>query len=385
MNIVCAASVLGGEAAFSTIGSVTILPEEDIRRDHLLEADILITRSKARIQESLLLDTPVRFVGCAVAGTDHIDTDYLEQADIAWCHAPGCNADSVAEYAISAMLIEAERHHLNLDQCTVGIIGVGHIGSRVARLAEAIGLTVLLNDPPREAREGSRSMDFVALEDLLPAADFITLHVPYSTVRPHATHRLLDVRFFEQCTPGAILLNMARGEIMDSEAVLLALEHGILRQAVLDVWENEPMIHLDLMNRVDIATPHIAGYSRQGRLNGTRMVYEECCHYLEIEPEWDADTFPAGNTPPELVVSATDRTDQDVLTELVKQACPILADDQRFRSGAADQPEAMARHFVSSRRQYPERNEFSSYRVNLLGGSPALVDRIAACGFVVCG
>lgn len=383
MNIVCAASVLGGEAAFSTLGKVTLLPEEDICREHLIDTDILITRSKAKIQKSLLRDTAVRFVGCAVAGMDHIDTDYLEQAEIAWCHAPGCNADSVAEYTISAILIEAERHSINLDQSTLGIIGVGCIGSRVASLAEAVGLTPLLNDPPREDREGPRSLDFVGLEDLLPAADFITLHVPYTTARPYATHRLLDVHFFEQCTPGAILLNTSRGEIMDSEAILLALNHGVLRQAVLDVWENEPTIRLDLLSRVDIATPHIAGYSRQGRLNGTRMVYEQCCHYLEIEPLWDADEFLPTDDYSEHRIVANGRPDQEVLTELIKLASPILQDDQRFRSGASAHLSTMADHFVACRRHYPERDEFSRHRVSISGADPQLIDRIQSCGFVV--
>ena len=382
MKIVCAASVLAGEEAFRTLGDVVVIPEEEIRAAHLSDAEVLITRSKARINESLLKDSAVRFVGCAVAGTDHIDSDYLAREGIAWSHAPGCNANSAAEYVITALLNEAERHAIELASCTLGIIGVGNIGSRVAALASSIGMTVLLNDPPREALEGNRKMDFLDLNDVLPNADFVTLHVPLNLSGPYKTAHLVDHRFLAELTPGAILINASRGETMDSDALLMALEHGPLRQCTLDVWENEPGIRADLLNAVDFGTPHIAGYSWEGRLNGTLHVYEACCEFLQRDPVWDPETvYPPA--PPEIVLPAHQAAPQTLLTQLVNTACPLLEDDQRLRAGASDRAEEMARHFISLRRNYAERREFSAYRVALQGADTLTVERAEACGFQV--
>ncbi len=385
MNIVCAASVLGGSEAFSTLGRVLVLPEEDIRQEHVRNADVLVTRSKAQINEELLHNTAVRFVGCAVAGQDHIDIPYLDQAGIAWSTAPGCNANSVAEYVISAILIEAERLCLNLDRCTLGVVGVGHIGTRVAVLAEALGMTVLLNDPPRQALEAGRGIDFLELDDVLPMSDFITLHVPYTRTGPCPTHHLINGRFLEACSPESVLINMARGEIMDSDAILLALGHGALHKAVLDVWENEPAIRYDLLDFIDIATPHVAGYSQQGRLNGTYQVYEECCRFFELDPIWDPESIQNEVQLPECHIDATGRTSQEVLTELIKLASPLLQDDERLRAGASPEPDIMAAHFRACRRSYPERHEFNRYRITLEGASQSLVDVASALGFVICG
>ncbi len=382
MKIVCAASVLAGEAAFNTLGDVAVVPEEEIRAEHLADAEVLITRSKARINESLLKGSAVRFVGCAVAGTDHIDADYLAQEGIAWCHAPGCNANSVAEYVITALLNEAERHAIELDTCTLGIIGVGQIGSRVAALASSIGMTVLLNDPPREAIEGSRKMDFLALSDILPNADFVSLHVPLNLSGPYKTAHLVDHRFLAELIPGAMLINASRGETMDSDALLMALEHGPLRQCTLDVWENEPAIRTDVLNAIDFGTPHIAGYSWEGRLNGTWQVYQACCDFLHHDPVWDRDTA-LPTAPPEIVLPAHQLSSQSILTQLANTACPLLKDDQRLRASASQRPEDMARHFVNLRRNYAQRREFSAYRVALQGADAQTIERAEACGFQV--
>jgi erythronate-4-phosphate dehydrogenase len=383
VKIVCATSVAEAEAAFATIGDVVMMPEERITRTDLVDADALITRSKLRIDEALLRDTPVRFIGCAVAGVDHVDWNYVEQTDIFCTHAPGCNARSVAEYVVTALLLEADRHGLALDHCTLGIIGVGHIGSQVAELATALGLTVLLNDPPRAAAEGSAQWDFLELEDLLGAADLVTLHVPYTQTGPYATRHLLNHRFLEQLPPGALLVNAARGEIMDSEAVLTALAHGHLRQAVLDVWENEPAIRADVLERVDIATPHIAGYSWQGRLNGTQMVYDACCRFFELDPFWNSEDVPGPSMQP-VEINARDRSPQEVLTELALTAYPILRDDQMLRAGADTDPVKMGRHFQACRRDYPVRHEFGSHRFTLSDATPAVADMATTCGFQIC-
>lgn len=380
MKIVCASSVLNGYETFRELGETVLLREEEITADDLRDADALITRSKARINRKLLDGTAVRFVGCAVAGTDHIDPAYLEEAGIAWCHAPGCNANSVAEYIVTALLIEAERHGLELDRLTLGIVGVGHIGTRVAKKAMDLGLTTLLNDPPRAAAEGRQAGPFVDLEDLLPAVDILTFHVPYTRSGPYATEHLINHRLLAELNPGSLLINAARGEIMDSNAVAMALDRGTLRQAVLDVWEHEPTIRKDMLDRVDIATPHIAGYSLEGRLNGTRMVYEELRRFLELETRATNGEDDDGDVP-ERAIDAAGLSDQEVLARITQTAYPLLEDDRRFRAGASEDRTAMGRHFVECRRNYPERREFAATRFLLRHASERAYNAAWQLGF----
>ncbi len=384
MKIVCASSVLYGEDAFSTVGDTVVLPEEQITRDELHDADVLITRSKTPITRELLADTPVRFVGCAVAGTDHMDRAWLDTTDIAWCHAPGCNANSVAEYVVAALLLVAQRHHLSLHELTLGVIGVGHIGTRVVEKATELGLTALENDPPREAALDTPYHSFMPLEDVLALSDLVTLHVPLTSTGPYATRGMVNHRFLEAMKPGGFLFNTARGEILDSDALLTALEYGIVRQAVLDVWDNEPAIRKDVLDAVDLGTPHIAGYSYEGRLNGTRMVYEELCHYLEEVPTWPIDGDNPGHVAlPEHVVDARNLTDQEALTRVVALAHLVTDTDRQFRAGASDQPGCMAKHFVECRRAYPERREFSATRFQLVHASETLLTTAWELGFQI--
>lgn len=381
MNIVCASSVLFGHEAFSTIGNVTLLPEEQIHRDQLLQADALITRSKTRITRELLEGTPVSFVGCAVAGTDHMDEAYLRTTEVMACSAPGCNSNSVAEYVVTALLVLADRFGFQLEGKTLGVIGVGHIGRRVVEKAMLLGLRVLQNDPPRQVAEGNRS--FQSLETLLPECDILTLHVPYVKSGPHATGHLVNDRFFEQVKPGALFINAARGEVHDTDSVGFAMDKGLIQPVVLDVWEEEPRISLNLMNRVDIATPHIAGYSYEGRLNGTQSVYEALCRYAEIESCWDPESDIEQPSLPERVVDARGRPEESVLLELVRGVYPIEDDDQRFRAGASDDPKQMGQHFVACRRNYPLRREFKAARVVLKHASEPLLRKAWGLGFQI--
>lgn len=384
MKIVCAASVLGGAATFAPLGEVRVIPEEAITADDLRDVEILVTRSKAKINRALLAGTSVQFVGCAVAGTDHIDEAALADLGIAWYNAAGCNANSVAEYVITALLLEAETHQLELEQLTLGIVGVGHIGSRLAAKARALGLTVLLNDPPRALAEGREQWDFIDLADLLPAADIVTFHVPYLRQGPFATEQMINHRLIAQMTPGSLLINAARGEIMDSDAVRQGLESGVLRQAVLDVWEHEPRIVKDLLDRVDIGTPHIAGYSYEGRLNGTRQVYEACCRYLEVEPdpvEWDEG---GATQAAEHQLDGTGLSPQQILQRLTHLAYPLRDDDQRFRSGASADLDQMAQHFVQCRRNYPVRREFAASRIELVNVSSPVSAIARELDFPIC-
>ncbi|MBN1269982.1 MAG: 4-phosphoerythronate dehydrogenase [Kiritimatiellae bacterium] len=378
MHIVCASSVLLGEEAFSTLGDVSIIPERNLTAQILREADVLITRSGVRVDRALLEDSRVRFVGTATAGFDHFDVDCFHEADIAWAHAPGCNARSVAEYVVCALLCLAERHHLTLAHMTLGVIGVGEIGRRVVRLAEALGMTVLQNDPPRFLATGDPT--FCPLPAVLANADIVTLHVPLTAAGPFPTRHMADCRFFAGHRPGGILINTARGEVVDTEALLTALDSHAVAHAVLDVWEGEPHFRKDLLERVDLGTPHIAGHSLEGKLAGTVAVYRAACHFFEEEPVW-APALLSEPAARELDVEVAGRRDEEVLGEIARAIYDIEADDRALRDAAEVNDNARAANFVMLRLEYPVRREFNSLRVHLLDASPELRAKVKALGF----
>ncbi len=383
MKIVCAASVYQAREAFAGLGEVCLRPDRDIRREHLREARALIVRSKTRVGPELLADTPVEFVATATAGSDHLDLPWLEEAGIAWSAAAGCNANAVAEYAITALTWLALRHGALLAGKTLGLVGLGQVGSRVAEKAPLLGLRVLRNDPPLALQTGAP--EYLPLEAVLAAADILSLHVPLTAAGPFPTRHLADCRLFGRLKPGAWFLNTARGEVADSDSLLYALERHSLGAAGLDVWEGEPAGAAALARAVDFLTPHIAGYSLEGLLNGTRQCHRELCHFLEVEPTWTPDprTLPA---PPFFAVSAAHRSDEDVLAELLQSACPIPADHHAWQAEmtAAPDPGDLRRRFDRFRQGHTSRREFSACRVHLTGASPALLETVAALGFQVC-
>lgn len=379
MKIVCASSVLFGKEAFSTLGEVAVVPDREIGPEHLRDAQVLVTRSKTDIGEDLLQGTAVQFAGTATAGTDHMDTAYLDRAGIAWCAAPGCNADSVAEYVSVALLRLSLRHRLDLSGMTLGVIGVGEVGSRVVKKAGILGLRVLQNDPPKQAAEGRD--DFVSLSKLLPQSDIVTLHVPLTDSGTYATRRLANYLFFEQLKPGAFYINSSRGEVQDEDALLFGLEQGSVRQAVLDVWENEPCFSGATMEKVDLGTPHIAGYSYEGRFKGTLMVLEQACRFFGEEMRWNWEDLLPRPEPVELDAAGLSR--EEALYKLVTTAYDVERDDRELRSaGAWDEP-ARGSHFAKLRAKYPVRHEFPRHRVRLLHATPGMAEQARELGFQI--
>ena len=273
MNIICASSLALGREIFSTLGEVTVMAERDIDAAAVRDADALIIRSKVRVNRELLEGSRVSFVGTATAGTDHLDLPWLEERGIAWTAAPGCNARSVAEYVVAALLRLAVRHHFALDGKCLALVGVGHVGRRLADLAPMLGLKVLLNDPPRHAAEGLATLR--PLDEILPQADLVSLHVPLTLAGDYATRHLVDCRFLSALKPGCLFVNASRGEVVDEESLLLARDRGYISRAVLDVFEHEPRLRREVAAQADLVSPHIAGYSYEGRVNGTHLCYEE--------------------------------------------------------------------------------------------------------------
>lgn len=376
MKIVCDRNMTFGTEAFATLGDVTAKDGRDITAEDVRDADLLFTRSTTKVNAALLEGSRVRFYGSAVIGTDHIDIPYLNGKGIAWTGAPGCNAESVATYFAAALL----KLGIPLEGRTVGIVGVGNVGKRVVLKAQAFGMRVLCCDPPRqEDPADAAAQGFVSLETVLREADIITLHVPLTKEGPHKTFHLLDAAAFAQMKKGVVLINAARGPVLVTDTLLAAMDNGTVSAAVIDCWEGEPVYRTDLLHRANIATPHIAGHSFEGKVNGTKMVYERACTFLGIEPVYRFELPPAEKPVVEIVVAG--RTDEDVLREIVPQVYDIVGDDRRLRESCTEDTVVRAKTFDYQRGHYPMRRQFEAVTVKATGASEKLLRKIAALGF----
>ncbi len=266
-----------GEA--ERLGEAVYLPGGAITARDVKDADALIVRTRTKCNAALLEGSSVKFIATATIGYDHLDTAYLAKAGIAWTNCPGCNADSVAQYVESALLLLAGAGCITLNGATtIGVVGVGYVGSKVAAMAERLGLRVLLNDPPRAEREGCKN--FVGLDVIEREADVITFHTPLTTGGAHPTHHLADAEFFARLRRTPVIVNGSRGEVVSTEALLDAKRKMLVGEMIVDTWENEPHISRELLERAFIATPHIAGYSADGKANATRMALEAVAAFM---------------------------------------------------------------------------------------------------------
>lgn len=275
------------EAAEQIADEVIYLPGKAFTPALIKDADALIVRTRTRCDRALLEGSRVKFIATATIGYDHIDTDYCEQAGITWRNAPGCNSGSVAQYLQAALLLLQAEKGMVLNQCTIGVVGVGNVGSKVVQVAEELGMRVLLCDPPRALQEHNE--DFRPLQDLAKECDIITFHVPLINEGEYKTYHMADEAFLSSLSHCSVLINTSRGEVVDGEALLNALNEGIVKDAILDVWEKEPEISLPLLNKVYIGTPHIAGYSADGKANATRMSLEALCKFFKMEMHYQAE------------------------------------------------------------------------------------------------
>lgn len=369
------------DEAFGRLGSVEHYVGRSLEPAEVQSADVLLVRSVTQVGPALLEGSAVQFVGSATIGTDHVDQDYLADRGIAFAHAPASNADSVADYIIAALLVLARRTQEPLRNQTVGIVGCGNIGGRLARRLPALGLSVLRNDPPRAdaAEAAGRAHNFVSLDTVCRQADIITLHVPLTTNGPYPTRHLMDAAVFERLPPDTWVLNASRGPVVHGDALLEAMRHGPVSAAVLDVWENEPTPDSDLIRAVDIATPHIAGYAYDGKVRGTTMLYNALCDFLDVEPTWNPETVLRPDHPDDLRCRPPDprlpRTDW--LHHLARQAYDLEADDARMRERLGKAPTERGDAFSSLRATYPVRREFQRYAVPQAGVPDAYRSAVA--------
>jgi erythronate-4-phosphate dehydrogenase len=377
MRIIADENIPYVREAFGPLGDVQTISGRSINADAIKDADILLVRSITRVDRSLLEGSSVRFVGTATIGDDHIDKAYLAERGIAFAAAPGSNAESVAQYVAAGLLVLAERFQRDLTTMTLGIVGVGNVGRRVHRVARALGLDCVLNDPPLARETGDPR--YRPIEEIL-ACDAVSLHVPLTRHGPDATFHLADASFLRGLRRGAILINTSRGPVADGAALLRALDDRHLGACILDVWEGEPDIDTALLKRVLIGTPHIAGYSFDGKVNGARMIYEAACRFLNVPPHWD----PAPLLPePECPRLVLDGAAPNAVSTAVRAVYDIMNDDAALR-GILTQPEAERRkRFDRLRKEYPRRREFSNTRVVVVPPNPALEQSLAGIGFTL--
>ncbi|MFZ2340155.1 MAG: 4-phosphoerythronate dehydrogenase PdxB [Bacteroidales bacterium] len=354
---------------------ITYLPGSQIDRDAIMDSDALLVRTRTKCSSDLLSGTRVRFIGTATIGFDHIDTDFCNANNIRWTNAPGCNSSSVMQYIAAALMKISSESGLSLSRLTIGIVGVGNVGSKVQKLAQTLGMKVLLNDPPRQRKE--KNDNFVSIEQVLEESDIITLHVPLNIGGKDNTFHLIDANTLDKVNKGAWLINSSRGEVVESDALKEALTGERLAGAVLDVWEKEPEIDIPLMHMAFLATPHIAGYSADGKANGTSMVVNELCRFFDLPlKDWFPSEVPEP-ADPMLVIDCYGKSFEEIAGRAISHSYNIMADDVRLRFDPS--------RFEKERENYPLRREFPSYSIELRDGTEEARALISSLGFRLIG
>lgn len=329
------------EAISQIADEVIYAPGKDFTPALVKDADALIIRTRTRCNRALLQGSSVRFIATATIGFDHIDTEYCREAGIAWSNAPGCNSASVAQYLMSSLLLLQQIRGKQLQGLTLGIIGVGNVGTKIIQVAQELGMRVLLNDLPRQDKEGKA--DFSPLQTLAEECDLLTFHVPLYKEGKYKTFHLADEAFFRSLKRCPVIINTSRGEVIETNALLYALENNLISDAIIDVWENEPDINLTLLNKAFLGTPHIAGYSADGKANATRMSLDALCRFFHLEADYRI-------TPPEPenpVINAATPT----------EAYLQMYDPRRDSEALKTNPEL----FETLRGDYPLRREKGAY------------------------
>ena len=346
MKLMVDDAVWGFNKIFSEFGEVVTLPGRDISRESLLDCDMLIVRSRTQVNQELLEGTKISFVGSTVAGLDHIDESYLYKNNIAFSSAQGCNANAVAEYVISALANLAHDYCFNLTEKSLGIIGVGNVGRRLNFKARQLGMTTLLNDPPREEKE--RADGYVSLENAL-SADIVTFHTPLTNNGPYRTHNLLGSQNFNLITEDTILINAARGGIID-EAIWETIN---TKANIIDCWENEPSINRTLQKSAYWSTPHIAGHSIDAKFMGSFMIYKELCEFTQKPMNSEVETLINRES---MVIE--EKTLHATLNSIYsfKDDDEVISDISKFEDYRRNYPERFEWHHFKTQFDLPRKN-----------------------------
>ena len=364
------------DAFFESFGEIRRVPGRSIDRATVEQADVLLVRSVTNVNRALLEGSKVRFVGTCTIGTDHLDLDYFQQAGINWSSAPGCNARGVVDYVLGSLLTLAEIEGADLKQRTYGVVGAGEVGGRLVEVLKGLGWNVLVCDPPRQSAEGG---DFVSLEQIIERCDVISLHTPLKKHGAQSTWHLFDRDRLNQLKPGTWLINASRGPVVDNAALRNVLLQREDLQAVLDVWEGEPEVDVALADLCVLATPHIAGYSLDGKQRGTAQIYQAFCDFLGQPATVSlSELLPA---PWLAQVTLNAQTDPAwALAMLCRGVYDPRRDDADFRRSLVGSVSEQRAAFDALRKHYPLRREIDGLQVRVEGESVELHKIVAALG-----
>lgn len=361
------------EGVLENVAKVTFLPSRKIDRRAVMTADALVVRTTVVCDAGLLDGTAVKFIASATIGLDHIDTAYCAREGIAWSNAPGCNANAVYQYLLSAVLRLMGSTGRTPAGMVMGIVGAGHVGSKTERMAHALGMEALVNDPPRARAEGETR--FVSLDKILESSDIVTLHVPLTQEGPDPTFRMADRSFFERIKKPVWFINTSRGPVVDETALMEAIDKGIVAASVIDVWNKEPVINHKLLKRVTYGTPHIAGYSAEGKANGSASCVRALSKFFGLGlDDWYPANLPepAGNC---FGIDTEGKTELAILLEAVTKTYDIRVDDAMLRNAPEDFPEL--------RNHYPMRREPSYYSIRSGNILPRVHHKLNRLGFEI--
>jgi len=356
-----------------SFADVEYYPGKDINNEIVMDADALITRTRTKCDEELLTNSKIKLITTATIGFDHIDQDYCKDNDIKWINAPGCNSTSVMQYVSTILLKIAQKEKFLLKDKTIGIVGVGNVGSKIQKISEIFGMKVLLNDPPREEYEGSG--EFIDIHKIMSESDIITFHVPLQREGKYKTFHIADSLFFDNLGKKAMIINTSRGEVIDNLALKTALLSEKIGTSVLDVWENEPDIDLELMEILEFATPHIAGYSAEGKANGTAVCVNAISDFFDlgIKKNWYPQNIPQAENGNKLFIDCAGKSEQQIISEAISSTYLVERDDMTLRKSPKD--------FEKHRGNYPIRREFSNYFVDLNECSSRICRKVRDLGF----
>ena len=361
------------KGAFEGVAEVVYLPGSKTTPEVVKDADAIVTRTRTSCNEKLLSGSAVKFIATATIGYDHIDTDYCDRVGIKWTNAPGCNSKSVEQYIASTLMVLAERNNLQLKDLCIGIVGVGNVGSKVANVCNLLGMKVLLNDPPRERNEGSTA--FVNMDIIKDQADIISLHVPLNVKGEDITFHLGNEAFLFSLKRKPMLINSCRGEVIETNAVKTALKAGYISGFVCDCWENEPDIDLELLAMTGLATPHIAGYSKDGKATGTRMSVQAISEFFGLGlNNWQ----PTGIELPDypfIDLNGEGMSEQDIISKAILSTYDIRNDDRSLQNNP-DQ-------FEKLRGDYPTRREFTAYTIIATNVEDNVLEILRNLGFKI--
>lgn len=379
MKIVADENIPFVKECFSSIGEVEVVAGREMTTAMVRDADVLLTRSVAKVNKKLLEGSSVKFVGTATIGVEHIDVDFLKKQGIAFTSAPGSNANSVAEWVVAALLEISQKHKIKLKGKSIGIVGVGNVGSKVEKKCRALGMKVLLNDPPLQRQTSDKK--YLPLEKLF-GCDFITLHTPLTFEGIDKTFHLADEKFFGSLKKECIFINTSRGGVVDTGALKSAIKSHKLKAAMLDVWEDEPNIDTELLEIVDIGTFHIAGYSFDGKVAGMIMIYKAVCKHFGLAAEFNIESFLPAPAVPELGIDKLAGDEQEAIQQAVKAIYDIKKDDAKLRAVLNMPTGKKCATFDRLRKEYPVRREFQNTQI-ITDKKSKLVKKLSGIGFKV--